>query len=54
MVWMALPYTISMTSIGLLAAYFLLDPATSFLYDAGIIQHHSPSSSGNPGGPSMH
>ena len=54
MVWMALPYTITMTSIGYLAAYFLLDPATSFLYDAGIIQHHSLSSSGNPGGPSTH
>jgi len=54
MVWMALPYAITMTSIGFLAAYFLLDPATSFLYNAGIIQHHSLTNSGAHGGPSLH
>lgn len=41
MVWMALPYTVTMASIGLLAVYFLLDPATSVMYDAGLIHHHS-------------
>ena len=41
MVWMALPYTITMTLVGLLAAYVLLEPATSFLYDINLIQHHS-------------
>ncbi len=41
MVWMALPYTITMTSIGLFAAYFFLVPGTSFLYDAELI-HHQP------------
>ncbi len=40
MVWMALPYTISMTLVGLLAAYVLLEPATQFLYDIHLIQHH--------------
>jgi NhaB family Na+:H+ antiporter len=55
MVWMALPYTITMTSIGLLAAYIFLDPATIWLYDAGIIQHHSLTNSGNhEQGPSLH
>jgi NhaB family Na+:H+ antiporter len=38
---MALPYTITMTLVGLLAAYVLLEPATSFLYDRHLLQHHS-------------
>jgi NhaB family Na+:H+ antiporter len=41
MVWMALPYTITMTLVGLLAAYVFLEPTTSFLYDINLIQHHS-------------
>jgi NhaB family Na+:H+ antiporter len=41
MVWMALPYTITMTLVGLLAAYVALEPATSFLYDINLIHHHS-------------
>lgn len=41
MVWMALPYTITMTLVGLLAAYVVLEPATSFLYDINLIHHHS-------------
>ena len=40
MVWMALPYTITMTLVGLLAAYVFLAPATSALYDLNLIQHH--------------
>jgi NhaB family Na+:H+ antiporter len=39
---MALPYTITMTLVGLLAAYVLLEPATSFLYDRHLLQHHMP------------
>ncbi|MDH5296694.1 MAG: sodium/proton antiporter, partial [Nitrospirota bacterium] len=54
MVWMALPYTITMTSIGLLTAYFLLEPATTLLYDTGLIQHHSLTNSGDLGGHSLH
>ncbi|HBP86821.1 MAG TPA: hypothetical protein DD706_03895, partial [Nitrospiraceae bacterium] len=54
MVWMALPYTLTMASVGLLAVYFLLDPATAYLYDTGLIQHHSLSGSGNLTGPSTH
>ncbi len=41
MVWMALPYTITMTLVGLAAVYFILEPATSFLYDINLIQHHA-------------
>ena len=40
MVWMALPYTITMTLIGLLSAYVLLGPATGWLYDLHLIEHH--------------
>ena len=48
MVWMALPYTITMTLVGLLAAYVVLEPATSVLYDMNLIHHHSiPSSEAN-------
>ena len=35
------PYTITMTLVGLLAAYMILEPATSFLYDINLIHHHS-------------
>ncbi len=42
MVWMALPYTITMTLVGLLAAYVLLEPTTNALYDHHVIQHHVP------------
>ncbi len=41
MVWMALPYTITMTLVGLLAAYAVLEPATSTLYDLNLLQHHA-------------
>ena len=41
MVWMALPYTITMTLVGLLAVYVILEPATGFLYDINLIQHHA-------------
>jgi NhaB family Na+:H+ antiporter len=40
MVWMALPYTITMTLVGLLAAYVILEPTTSVLYDINLIHHH--------------
>jgi len=53
MVWMALPYTITMTLVGLLAAYVLLEPATGFLYDINVIQHHSIAGS-ETGGSSHH
>ena len=41
MVWMALPYTITMTLVGLVAVYMILEPATSFLYDLNMIHHHA-------------
>ena len=52
MVWMALPYTITMTLVGLFAVYFFLEPATSFLYDINLIQHHA--IPGNENGGSAH
>ncbi|MCA9451096.1 MAG: hypothetical protein KC584_00515, partial [Nitrospira sp.] len=54
MVWMALPYTLTMASIGLFSVYFLLDPATAYLYETGLIQHHSVSSPGTPTEPLAH
>jgi len=53
MVWMALPYTITMTLVGLLAAYVFLEPATSFLYDINLIHHHSVTGQ-ETGGPPHH
>ena len=41
MVIMALPYTITMTITGLLMAYFVLEPATDFMYENGLINHHA-------------
>ena len=40
MVIMALPYTITMTTTGLLAVYFLLQPMTTTMYEKGLITHH--------------
>ena len=40
MVYMALPYTITMTLVGYLAVTYFLEPATDVLYDKGIISHH--------------
>ena len=41
MVIMAFPYMIIMTLTGLFAAFYLLEPATAYMYDAGLIYHHS-------------
>ena len=40
MVWMALPYTVTMTLAGLLAVYVLLPPVTQAYYAQGILMHH--------------
>ncbi len=40
MVLMALPYTISMTLVGLLMIVEGLDPLTEWMYDQGLINHH--------------
>lgn len=40
MVVMALPYTITMSSVALLAVYFLLVPVTDQMYEKGLINHH--------------
>ena len=40
MVYMALPYTVSMTLVGFVAVNYWLEPATDYLYDQGYIKHH--------------
>ncbi len=39
MVFMALPYTIVMSTVGLLAILYLLEPATEVMYQQGYIHH---------------
>ena len=41
MVWMALPYTIVLTLVGLAATWELLPPMTDWLYANHFIGHHS-------------
>ena len=41
MVYMAIPYTIVLTLVGLAATYFGLSDLTSWLYDVHLIEHHS-------------
>ena len=43
MVWMALPYTIVLTFVGLFAVYFLLPDLTHWLYSMDLISHHEAS-----------
>ena len=40
MVWMALPYTIVLSVVGLLLSYNVLEPATKTLYEKKLIEHH--------------
>ncbi|CAI3962853.1 MULTISPECIES: sodium/proton antiporter NhaB [Alteromonas] len=46
MVMMALPYTIVLTIVGLLATYIGLADATQVLYDMHLIEHHSAAEAG--------
>jgi NhaB family Na+:H+ antiporter len=41
MVYMALPYTVVLTLVGLAATYFGLIDLTQWLYDMNLIEHHS-------------
>ena len=41
MVIMALPYTIVMSITGFIAVVTVLEPATQYMYNNGLIQHHS-------------
>lgn len=45
MVYMALPYTIVLTIVGLAGVYFGLEDLTAWLYSVGWIEHHSAVSS---------
>lgn len=49
MVIMAFPYMVIMTTVGLLAATYFLEPATAYFYDVGWIQHHSATEVGGAG-----
>ncbi|MEO8327216.1 MAG: sodium/proton antiporter NhaB [Nitrospirota bacterium] len=42
MVWMALPYPVTMTLAGLLSVYVVLQPVTETYYAQGILTHHVP------------
>lgn len=42
MVWMGLPYTVTMTIGGILAVSVLLQPVTEIYYAQGILTHHVP------------
>jgi len=46
MVMMALPYTIVLTIVGLLATYIGLADATQVLYDMHLIEHHTAAEAG--------
>lgn len=48
MVYMALPYTIVLTIVGLLMTYFSLYESTDWLYQMHWIEHHSASELGQP------
>jgi len=41
MVWMAFPYTVTMTFTGLLAVFMLLQPVTQTYYAEGLLTHHT-------------
>jgi NhaB family Na+:H+ antiporter len=41
MVWMALPYTIVLTIVGLFFSYTMLESSTKTLYEKGYIEHHT-------------
>ncbi|MCJ8267865.1 MAG: sodium/proton antiporter NhaB [Psychrosphaera sp.] len=40
MVWMALPYTIVLTIVGLFFSYYALESSTKALYEMDLIEHH--------------
>ncbi|WP_416308109.1 sodium/proton antiporter NhaB [Neptunicella sp. SCSIO 80796] len=48
MVYMALPYTIVLTLVGLAATYFGLHDLTDWLYQMHLINHHDPSQMATP------
>ncbi|MBC3767229.1 sodium/proton antiporter NhaB [Neptunicella marina] len=48
MVYMALPYTIVLTVVGLLCTYFGLHDLTDWLYQMHLINHHNPGDVGAP------
>lgn len=50
MVYMALPYTIVLSIVGLLATYYGLVDGTQFLYDNHLIEHHTTIGETRPSG----
>ncbi|RVU41896.1 sodium/proton antiporter NhaB [Rheinheimera riviphila] len=49
MVWMALPYTIVLTIVGLFCTAVVLPEATQWLYQMGWIEHYVPGAAGSVG-----
>jgi NhaB family Na+:H+ antiporter len=50
MVYMALPYTIVLSIVGLIATYYGLVDGTQYLYDNHLIEHHTGIGENNPSG----
>ncbi|WP_115718089.1 sodium/proton antiporter NhaB [Gallaecimonas mangrovi] len=50
MVWMALPYTIVLTIVGMATVFFFLPEMTHWLYSLDLISHHQPGSTDVPSG----
>jgi NhaB family Na+:H+ antiporter len=49
MVWMALPYTVVLTVVGLTCTAVVLPEVTSWMYEMGWIHHYVPGAAGNVG-----
>ena len=50
MVWMAVPYTIVLTIVGLISTVYVLPEVTHYFYDAGLIHHYVPGAAGHSSG----
>lgn len=49
MVWMAIPYTIVLTVVGITSTVFILPEVTSWMYEMGWIHHYVPGAAGSVG-----
>lgn len=54
MVKMAFPYTVVLTTVGILMVMYNLEPMTQYLYDAGLINHHVADAAGSVNSNSHH
>jgi NhaB family Na+:H+ antiporter len=49
MVWMAIPYTVVLTIVGLISTVFILPEVTTWMYEMGWIHHYVPGAAGSVG-----